>query len=68
VDRGQVVEVGPHDELMARQGHYWRLYQAQARQVDSEGDERETETSRIAQATSRLAHIAQHAAQQAGNP
>ena len=68
MDRGQVVEVGPHDELMARQGAYWRLYQAQARQVDSEGDERENEASRIAQAASRLAHIAQHAAQQAGNP
>ncbi|NMM06419.1 ABC transporter ATP-binding protein [Polaromonas sp.] len=68
MDRGQVVEVGPHDELMARQGHYWRLYEAQARQVDSEGDNLETEASRIAQATSRLAHIAQHAAQQAGNP
>ena len=35
LDRGQVVEVGPHDELMAQQGAYWRLYEAQARQVDS---------------------------------
>ena len=31
MDRGQIVEVGPHDELMARQGAYWRLYEAQAR-------------------------------------
>ncbi len=31
MDRGQVVEVGPHDELMAKEGAYWRLYQAQAR-------------------------------------
>ncbi|RZL11140.1 MAG: ABC transporter ATP-binding protein [Rubrivivax sp.] len=31
MDRGRVVEVGPHDELMARQGAYWRLYEAQAR-------------------------------------
>ncbi|MFZ5525642.1 MAG: ABC transporter ATP-binding protein [Pseudomonadota bacterium] len=31
MDRGQVVEVGPHDELMAKQGAYWRLYEAQAR-------------------------------------
>lgn len=30
MDRGEVVEVGPHDELMAREGAYWRLYQAQA--------------------------------------
>ncbi len=36
MDRGQVVEVGSHDELMAREGHYYRLYQAQARNVDTE--------------------------------
>ena len=38
MDRGQVVEVGPHDELMAREGAYWRLYQAQARNVDADAD------------------------------
>jgi ATP-binding cassette subfamily B protein len=37
LDRGSVVEVGSHDELMAREGHYYRLYQAQARNVDTEG-------------------------------
>jgi len=36
MDRGEVVEVGPHDELMARQGHYWRLHEAQARQAAAE--------------------------------
>ncbi len=36
MDRGQVVEVGSHDELMAKEGHYYRLYQAQARNVDTE--------------------------------
>ena len=36
LDRGSVVEVGNHDELMAREGHYYRLYQAQARNVDTE--------------------------------
>ncbi len=36
MDRGEVVEVGPHDELMAQEGAYWRLYQAQARHVDAE--------------------------------
>jgi len=36
MDRGRIVEVGPHDELMAREGHYYRLYQAQARNVDTE--------------------------------
>jgi len=39
MDRGQVVEVGPHDELMEKQGAYWRLYEAQARRVDADGDE-----------------------------
>jgi ATP-binding cassette subfamily B protein len=37
LDRGSVVEVGNHDELMAQEGHYYRLYQAQARNVDTEG-------------------------------
>jgi ATP-binding cassette subfamily B protein len=36
LDRGQVVEVGNHVELMAREGAYYRLYQAQARNVDTE--------------------------------
>ena len=36
LDRGSVVEVGSHDELMAREGHYHKLYQAQARNVDTE--------------------------------
>ena len=36
LDRGQVVEVGGHEELMAREGAYFRLYQAQARNVDTE--------------------------------
>ena len=40
MDRGRVVEVGTHDELLARQGAYWRLYEAQLRQVDEGDDER----------------------------
>ncbi|MBU0593880.1 MAG: ABC transporter ATP-binding protein/permease [Gammaproteobacteria bacterium] len=40
MDRGQVVEIGPHDELMARQGAYFRLYQAQARNVDADMDDK----------------------------
>jgi ATP-binding cassette subfamily B protein len=39
MDRGQIVEVGNHDTLMAREGHYYRLYQAQARNVDTDLDE-----------------------------
>ncbi len=36
LERGEVVEIGSHDELMVRQGAYWRLYEAQARNVDTE--------------------------------
>jgi ATP-binding cassette subfamily B protein len=36
MDRGRVVEVGPHDELIEKHGAYWRLYEAQARNVDTE--------------------------------
>jgi len=35
LDRGAVVETGNHDELMARQGAYFALYQAQARQAEA---------------------------------
>ncbi len=36
MDRGEIVEVGPHDELMEKQGAYWRLYQAQARRAEED--------------------------------
>lgn len=36
LDRGRIVEIGNHTELMLREGHYYRLYQAQARNVDIE--------------------------------
>ncbi len=39
LDRGQVVEVGNHDELMEKEGAYFRLYQAQARNVDTDLDD-----------------------------
>jgi ATP-binding cassette subfamily B protein len=46
LDRGSIVEVGNHKELMAREGHYYRLYQAQARNVDTEADSRRPEIER----------------------
>lgn len=39
LDHGEVVEVGSHEELMAREGAYYRLYQAQARNVDTDLDD-----------------------------
>ncbi|MEW9900975.1 ABC transporter transmembrane domain-containing protein [Chitinivorax sp. PXF-14] len=39
MDRGEVVEEGPHEALMAREGAYYRLYQAQARNVDKDPDD-----------------------------
>jgi ATP-binding cassette subfamily B protein len=36
LDRGQIVEVGQHEELLAREGAYFQLHQAQARQTDAE--------------------------------
>lgn len=39
LDRGQVVEVGTHDALMAREGAYFNLYQAQARNMDVDMDD-----------------------------
>jgi ATP-binding cassette subfamily B protein len=40
MDRGRIVEVGNHDALMAVEGHYYKLYQAQARNVDNEPEAR----------------------------
>ncbi len=37
LDRGEIVEVGGHDELMARGGAYRRLYEAQARNAGIDG-------------------------------
>ena len=38
LDRGEIVEIGNHQELMEKGGAYYRLYQAQARNVDTEMD------------------------------
>jgi ATP-binding cassette subfamily B protein len=39
LERGVVVEVGGHEELMNKQGAYFRLYEAQARNVDTDPDD-----------------------------
>jgi ATP-binding cassette subfamily B protein len=39
LDRGRVVEEGGHDELMQKEGAYYRLYMAQARNVDTDLDD-----------------------------
>ena len=39
LDRGKVVEVGTHDALMATEGAYFNLYQAQARNMDVDMDD-----------------------------
>ncbi|HZW12940.1 MAG TPA: ABC transporter ATP-binding protein [Noviherbaspirillum sp.] len=39
LDKGQIVEVGKHEELLAREGAYYRLYQAQQRLVENEAIE-----------------------------
>ena len=36
MDKGRKVEEGTHEALMAQEGAYWRLYQAQARQADND--------------------------------
>jgi ATP-binding cassette subfamily B protein len=36
LDRGRIVEQGGHEALMARQGAYYLLYQAQARQAEAD--------------------------------
>ncbi len=36
LDRGQIVEIGSHDELLERKGAYYRLYQAQQRQAEND--------------------------------
>jgi ATP-binding cassette subfamily B protein len=36
MDKGVVVEEGTHDVLIEAQGAYWRLYEAQQRQAETE--------------------------------
>ncbi|MDP3652618.1 MAG: ABC transporter ATP-binding protein [Rhodoferax sp.] len=43
LDRGRVVEEGTHDALMAKEGAYFNLYQAQARNMDVDMDANQDE-------------------------
>lgn len=63
MDRGRVVEVGPHDELMAQQGAYFRLYDAQARRVEAEEDDGRPAMVAANVAAALAAHNAVHATQ-----
>ena len=45
LDRGRVVEEGTHDALMASQGAYYNLYQAQARNMDIDMDDRRSDNA-----------------------
>ena len=49
LDRGRVVEEGTHDALMASEGAYFNLYQAQARNAAAEGQsEAKAEAEKLA--------------------
>jgi ATP-binding cassette subfamily B protein len=47
LDQGEIVEIGSHDELMATEGAYYRLYQAQARNVDIDLDDVSNPTNSV---------------------
>ena len=68
MERGRVAEVGPHDELMARRGAYFRLYEAQARRVDADEQLLLGELARSLQAVEAAAHDATHAPQSSRAP
>jgi len=39
LDRGRIVEQGRHEDLIAKGGAYYRLHQAQTRQLDPPGSD-----------------------------
>ena len=45
LDRGRVVEEGTHEALMQQQGAYYNLYQAQARNMDVDMDDRRSDNA-----------------------
>ena len=51
MEHGDIVEKGTHDELIAAQGAYWRLYQSQFEQAAADHDVVPAETASIEQVT-----------------
>ena len=49
MEHGDIVEKGTHDELIAAQGAYWRLYQSQFEQAAADHDVVPAETATIEQ-------------------
>ncbi|GAA3757491.1 ABC transporter ATP-binding protein [Microbacterium kribbense] len=45
MEHGDIVEKGTHDELIAREGAYWRLYQSQFEQAAADLDAEPAETA-----------------------
>src|SRR5690606_29787020 len=45
MDRGRIVEMGNHNELLARQGHYYRLHRAQLEDASANGSAQEQEVT-----------------------
>ena len=68
MERGRVVEVGPHDALMAQRGAYFRLYDAQARRLDNDDDDGgvRNELAASRRAAEAAAHATAHAPQSSG--
>ncbi|RZL51878.1 MAG: ABC transporter, partial [Variovorax sp.] len=58
MDRGEIVEVGPHDALMEKQGAYWRLYQAQLRTAEDEEVSQGVADERLGVAVAMTGHAA----------
>ena len=68
MERGRVVEVGPHDALMAQRGAYFRLYDAQARRLDADDDDDGAlgELAASQREAAATAHATAHAPQNSG--
>ncbi|MGM7680419.1 ABC transporter ATP-binding protein [Microbacterium sp. A94] len=57
MEHGDIVEKGTHDELIAAQGAYWRLYQSQFEQAATDIDAEEAMTGAIGVVASEEAEV-----------